>query len=209
MSSLFCNIGYMRLFSITKSKTNAPIGHLLLLILHMSIFLYFCRYYTSVFLHLDICKKIIRYILIFLSFWTYTFFLSIMSCPFCNIGYMRLFSITKSKTNALIGHSYCLFCICPFSSLFEDITLSLFCICPFSNISAGITLLFLHLDICKNFLMDLQSMFDHMVDMSEPICQKLDSHLTTMIIFDTSGIEAWVTENNPKYQNTQTVLSNS
>ena len=149
-----------------------------------------------------------------------------MSSPFCNIGYMHLFSITKSKTNALIGHSYCLFCICPFSSLFvdiilslfcicpfsslyEDITLSLFCICPFSNISAGITLLFLHLDICKNFLMDLQSMFDHMVDMSEPICQKLDSHLTTMIIFDTSGIEDWVTENNPKYQNTQTVLSNS
>lgn len=61
----------------------------------------------------------------------------------------------------------------------------------------------------QDFLMDLQSMSDHMVDMSEPICQKLDSHLTTMIIFDTSGIEAWVTENNPKYQNTQTVLSNS
>ena len=109
----------------------------------------------------------------------------------------------------LLDIYYCLFCICPFSSLFEDITLSLFCICPFSYISAGITLLFLYLDICKNFLMDLQSMSDHMVDMSEPICQKLDSHLTTMIIFDTSGIEAWVTENNPKYQNTQTVLSNS
>ena len=51
----------------------------------------------------------------------------------------------------------------------------------------------------QNFLMDLQSMFDHMVDMTEPICQKLDPHLATMTIFDTSGIEAWVTENNPKY----------
>ena len=50
-------------------------------------------------------------------------------------------------------------------------------------------------------LMDLQSMFDHMVDMTEPICQKLDPHLAAMTIFDTSGIEAWVTENNPKYAN--------
>ena len=44
-------------------------------------------------------------------------------------------------------------------------------------------------------------MFDHMVDMTEPICQKLDPHLAAMTIFDTSGIEAWVTENNPKYAN--------
>lgn len=50
----------------------------------------------------------------------------------------------------------------------------------------------------QDLLMDLQSMFDHMVDMTEPICQKLDPHLATMTIFDTSGIEAWVTENNPK-----------
>lgn len=42
----------------------------------------------------------------------------------------------------------------------------------------------------KDFLMDLQSMFDHMVDMTEPICQKLDPHLAAMTIFDTSGIEA-------------------
>ena len=53
----------------------------------------------------------------------------------------------------------------------------------------------------QDFLMDLQSLFDHMVDMTEPICQKLDPHLATMTIFDTSGIEAWVTENNPKYAN--------
>lgn len=53
----------------------------------------------------------------------------------------------------------------------------------------------------QDFLMDLQSMFDHMVDLTEPICQKLDPHLASMTIFDTSGIEAWVTENNPKYAN--------
>ena len=49
--------------------------------------------------------------------------------------------------------------------------------------------------------MDLQSMFDHLVDITEPICQRIDSNLASMSIFDTSGIEAWVTENNPKYAN--------
>ena len=53
----------------------------------------------------------------------------------------------------------------------------------------------------QDFLSDLQSMFDHLVDLTEPICQKLDSALASMTIFDTSGIEAWVTENNPKYAN--------
>ena len=53
----------------------------------------------------------------------------------------------------------------------------------------------------QDFLPDLQSMFDHMVDLTEPICQKLDPKLAAMTIFDTSGIEAWVTENNPKYAN--------
>ena len=53
----------------------------------------------------------------------------------------------------------------------------------------------------QDFVLDLQSMFDHLVDLTEPICQKLDPALASMTIFDTSGIEAWVTENNPKYAN--------
>ena len=53
----------------------------------------------------------------------------------------------------------------------------------------------------QDFLADLQSMFDHLVDLTEPICQKLNPALAGMTIFDTSGIEAWVTENNPKYAN--------
>ncbi len=44
-------------------------------------------------------------------------------------------------------------------------------------------------------------MFDHLVDLTEPICQKIDPHLAAMSIFDTSGIEARVAENNPKYAN--------
>ena len=53
----------------------------------------------------------------------------------------------------------------------------------------------------QNFLPDLQSMFDSLVDLTEPICQKIDAKKASMLLFDTSGIEAWVTENNPKYAN--------
>ena len=53
----------------------------------------------------------------------------------------------------------------------------------------------------QDFISDLQLMFDNLVDLTEPICQKLDKHKADMVIFDTSGIEAWVTENNPKFAN--------
>jgi len=53
----------------------------------------------------------------------------------------------------------------------------------------------------QDFLPDLQSMFDNLVDLTEPICQQIDPSLASMTIFDTSGIEAFVTENNPKYTN--------
>ena len=53
----------------------------------------------------------------------------------------------------------------------------------------------------QDFLMDLQSFFVSLVDVTEPICQKINESLASMTIFDTSGIEAFVTENNPKYAN--------
>lgn len=53
----------------------------------------------------------------------------------------------------------------------------------------------------QDFLPDLQSMFDNLVDLTEPICQGIDTQKASMTLFDTSGIEAWVTENNPKYAN--------
>ncbi|MGF7060942.1 hypothetical protein HNR33_004660 [Brassicibacter mesophilus] len=51
----------------------------------------------------------------------------------------------------------------------------------------------------QEFLSDLQSFFDHLVDVTEPICQEINPAKASMTIFDTSGIEAYVTENNPKY----------
>lgn len=53
----------------------------------------------------------------------------------------------------------------------------------------------------QDFLEDLQAVFNHLVDLTEPICQAIDSAKAVMTIFDSSGIEAWVTENNPKYAN--------
>jgi hypothetical protein len=51
----------------------------------------------------------------------------------------------------------------------------------------------------QNFLDQL--IFDKLVDLTEPVCQAIDSAKADMTIFDSSGIEAWVTENNPKYAN--------
>lgn len=44
-------------------------------------------------------------------------------------------------------------------------------------------------------------MFENLVDVTEPICQAIDAAKADMTIFDSSGIEAFVTENNPKYAN--------
>ena len=53
----------------------------------------------------------------------------------------------------------------------------------------------------QDFLYDLQGVFDNLVDFTEPICQAIDSFKADMTIFDSSGIEAFVKENNPKYAN--------
>ncbi len=53
----------------------------------------------------------------------------------------------------------------------------------------------------QDFLVDLQLVFNNLVDVTEPICQSIDSSKSNMAIFDSSSIEAWVTENNPKFAN--------
>ncbi|KIR01149.1 Mobile element protein [Lachnospiraceae bacterium TWA4] len=53
----------------------------------------------------------------------------------------------------------------------------------------------------QDFKNDLQLVFEHLVNLTEPICQSIDSSKANMTIFDSSGIEAFVTENNPKYAN--------
>jgi hypothetical protein len=53
----------------------------------------------------------------------------------------------------------------------------------------------------QDFLPDLKLMFDKLVDLTEPVCQAIDVEKASMTIFDSSGIEAFVTENNPKFAN--------
>ena len=51
----------------------------------------------------------------------------------------------------------------------------------------------------QDFLPDLQLVFERLVGLTEPICQAIDADKADMTIFDSSGIEAWVKENTPKY----------
>lgn len=53
----------------------------------------------------------------------------------------------------------------------------------------------------QNFLPYIELIFERMVDYTEPICQAIDPILAQMFTFDTSGIELYVTENNPKTLN--------
>ena len=47
----------------------------------------------------------------------------------------------------------------------------------------------------------IELMFQRMVEFTEPICQAIDSSLASMLTFDASGIELYVTKNNPKTLN--------
>lgn len=53
----------------------------------------------------------------------------------------------------------------------------------------------------QDFLPQIEVMFHLMVDFTEPICQAIDASLAGMLTFDTSGIELYVAENNPKTLN--------
>ena len=49
-----------------------------------------------------------------------------------------------------------------------------------------------------NFEPYIEQMFHKMVDLTEPICQMIDSSLTDVLTFDTSSIELYVTKTIPK-----------
>ncbi len=53
----------------------------------------------------------------------------------------------------------------------------------------------------QDFANYLQEMFTALVDITEPICNKIDPELSKILSYDTSAVESYVTENNPKYLN--------
>ena len=48
------------------------------------------------------------------------------------------------------------------------------------------------------FEKDLETLFHSLVELTEPICREINSELSNILIVDTTGIEAYVKENNPK-----------
>ena len=55
----------------------------------------------------------------------------------------------------------------------------------------------------QNFCKHILDVFERLVDLTEPICREMDKALADLLIFDTTGIESYVAENNPKFPNTQ------
>lgn len=53
----------------------------------------------------------------------------------------------------------------------------------------------------QTFKDDLQQLFDSLVDLTEPILLEMDPDKASMTVFDTTGLEAFVSENNPKFVN--------
>lgn len=52
----------------------------------------------------------------------------------------------------------------------------------------------------QDFVAQLEQLFQRLVDLTEPICQAINSELAGTLQFDTSGVESYVAENNPKFQ---------
>jgi hypothetical protein len=49
----------------------------------------------------------------------------------------------------------------------------------------------------------LSEIFEQLVELTEPICRKIDAELADELIFDTTGIESHVAENNPKFMSSK------
>lgn len=55
----------------------------------------------------------------------------------------------------------------------------------------------------QDFCDHLENFFNRLVDITEPICRELDEKKADYLIFDTTGLEIPVAENNPKFFNTK------
>jgi len=51
----------------------------------------------------------------------------------------------------------------------------------------------------QDFGIYLQDLFERLVDITDPICRKMDAELADCLIPDTTGIKSYVAENNPKF----------
>jgi len=71
--------------------------------------------------------------------------------------------------------------------------------CGFDKVPDAAKLTRFKQDFCDH----IRAVFERLVDLTEPICREMDAALADLLIFDTTGIESYVAENNPKYPNTK------
>ena len=55
----------------------------------------------------------------------------------------------------------------------------------------------------QDFVTYIQMVFENLVEITEPICRQIDAKKADYLIYDPTGIEARVAENNPKFLNTK------
>ena len=55
----------------------------------------------------------------------------------------------------------------------------------------------------QDFVCYIKEMFNNLVDITDPICYEIDPKKASYLISDTTGVEANVAENNPKFFNTK------
>ena len=55
----------------------------------------------------------------------------------------------------------------------------------------------------QDFVAYIEKVFENMVEITEPICREIDAKKADYLIYDPTGIEAHVAENNPKFLNTK------
>ncbi len=118
------------------------------------------------------------------------------SAFYCSLGRNRVYSLHGFLTAFILQKIFSI----PTDSLlllFLHLCRELRDFCGFTKVpDASLLSRFKH-----DFEPYIELMFQRMVDYTEPICQSIDASLAQMLTFDTSGIELYVTENNPKTLN--------
>jgi len=59
----------------------------------------------------------------------------------------------------------------------------------------------------QDFCDHIRTVFERLVELTEPICREMDAVLADILIKDTTGIESYVAENNPKFPATKAAQS--
>ena len=57
----------------------------------------------------------------------------------------------------------------------------------------------------QDFVRYIEMVFENLVEVTEPICREIDAKKADYLIYDPTGIEAYVAENNPKFLNAKLI----